>query len=329
MHEKLNVPIGLIEAAWGGKTIESFMSAESLKTDPDFKPILDRFAAQSATNTIPWADYDKNLAQEEAAWHKAVAKARADKTPPPEAPLFPPSAIFNGEIAPLVSFAIRGALWYQGESNDERAIQYGKLLPTMIKDWRQRWGEGDFAFLVVQLPNFRPAKPNPGPSQWAEVRESQAKALALPNTALTVNIDIGEGNNLHPLDKQDVGHRLALAAEKLAYKMDVVASGPVFKAMQVNGATVKIDFDNAEGLKTKDGGPVIGFAVAGADQKYAWATGSVEAGTVVLHADAVPNPVAVRYDWADNPNGNLYNSAGLPARPFRTDDWPGMTSGKN
>lgn len=329
LHQKLKVPVGLIEAAWGGKLIENFMSDEALNSDPDFKPILDRYAEQVKIYSEDWADYDKGMMKLGKTWHEAQQKAHEDKTHVPDRIMLPPSGIYNGEIFPLASYAVRGAIWYQGESNSDRGVQYGKLLPAMIQDWRKLWGQGDaFAFVIVQLPNLGPLRPEPTAGGWPELRESQFKALSLPNTALTVTIDVGEEKNLHPTNKQDVGYRAGLQAEKLVYKLDVEAFGPVYKSMHVDGANVTVDFDHAEGLKTKDGGPVLAFDLAGSDQKFFRATGTVKGSSVVVHCDKVPAPVAVRYDWAGNPDGNLYNAAGLPARPFRTDDWPLATAKK-
>jgi sialate O-acetylesterase len=247
---------------------------------------------------------------------------------------FTPSGIYNGEIAPLAPFAIRGVVWYQGEHNSTRAHQYRKMLPAFIHDWRRLWANADLPFLVVQLPNFGLVQTDfPRPSFWAEMREAQAMALALPHVSLAVTIDLGAPKDdpsaeapIHPKNKQDVGHRLTLLAEHDIYGMDVPAWSPSFKSMQIEGDSVRIEFDHAEGLKTAGGGPVQGFALAGEDQKFYWATATLNQNAVVLRADAVKKPVAVRYGWADAPNGNLYNAANLPARPFRTDDWPGIST---
>ncbi len=236
-----------------------------------------------------------------------------------------PLGLFNAMIAPLLKFRIRGAVWYQGESNASKAVEYRTLFPAMIRDWRRNWGQGVFPFLFVQLPNFMEPKREPSEGSWAVLRESQGAALAEPNTAMAVTIDIGEWNDIHPLNKKDVGIRLALAAERVAYRdSTVVASGPMFQSMRTEGNRVILRFSDAGGgLVAKGGGGLRGFAVAGADRIFFWARATIEGDAVVVHDDEVPHPVAVRYAWADNPGGaNLYNREGLPASPFRTDDWP-------
>ena len=240
-----------------------------------------------------------------------------------------PGSLFNSYIHPLVPCAIRGALWYQGESNVARAYQYRKLLPAMIQDWRAAWGQGDFPFLIVQLANHTAPRPDPEDSDWAELREAQAMAAStVPNTGLAVAIDVGDAVDIHPPDKQTVGERLSLAARGIAYGEDVVYSGPVCAAMNVEGKKIRLAFKSTgSGLAAKGRIPLKGFAVAGEDRKFVWARAEIDGDTVLVWSDKVRNPVAVRYAWAGNPEGcNLYNKAGLPACPFRTDDWPGLTT---
>ncbi|WP_194776989.1 sialate O-acetylesterase [Pararhodonellum marinum] len=234
-----------------------------------------------------------------------------------------PTGLFNGMIAPLTDYAIKGVIWYQGESNTGKPKEYAELLPALIKDWRQHWGQGDFPFLWVQLPNFMESKEQPSDSNWALTRESQLKTLSQPNTGMAVAIDLGEWNDIHPLNKKDVSKRLALAARKVAYQEDVVAFGPLYESMSLEGNKIKLNFKEiGTGLKVKDGGELKEFAIAGADQKFYWAKAEIVADEVMVWHEAVPNPVAVRYAWADNPDqANLYNMEGLPASPFRTDDW--------
>ena len=234
-----------------------------------------------------------------------------------------PLGLYNAMIAPLLNFRIKGAIWYQGESNADRPIEYRILFPAMIEDWRQHWHEGDFPFLFVQLPNFMEAKAEPSESNWALLREAQLKTLSLPNTAMAVTIDIGEWNDIHPLDKQDVGKRLALAAEHLAYgDKSIVYSGPMFESMKVEGNKAILTFTHVGGGLEAKGGAVRSFAIAGADRKFVWANARIENNEVVVWSADVPKPVAVRYAWADNPVGaNLYNKEDLPASPFRTDEW--------
>jgi sialate O-acetylesterase len=241
------------------------------------------------------------------------------------------SNIFNAMVNPLIPYAIKGVIWYQGESNAGRAEQYRTLFPAMIADWRKHWGQGDFPFLFVQLANFQPRQPNPTDSAWAELREAQLMTLTKsPQTAMAVTIDIGEEKDIHPKNKQDVGKRLALAAENVAYHHDDVEfSGPIYHAMQVEGRSIRIRFDHARGLKTSDGAPPSGFAIAGADLKFAWADARIDGDSVIVSAKSIDQPIAVRYAWADTPDVNLYNSDDLPASPFRTDDWKMVTAGKN
>jgi sialate O-acetylesterase len=241
-----------------------------------------------------------------------------------------PSVLYNAMIAPLKPYAIRGAIWYQGESNAGRAYQYRTLFPTMIRDWRAAWGHGDFPFYFVQLPNWQLAKSEPEESEWAELREAQTMTLRTPQTGMAVTIDIGDPNDLHPRNKLDVGKRLAAWALAETYHKKVESSGPLYNSFSVRDDKIRIKFSHlGGGLKTPDGGPPKGFAIAGADRKFVWAETRVEGDIVVVWNKDVARPVAVRYAWADNPVCNLYNQAGLPASPFRTDDWPGITLGKN
>ncbi|MGH7493432.1 MAG: sialate O-acetylesterase [bacterium] len=237
-----------------------------------------------------------------------------------------PTVLYNAMIAPLVPFAIRGAIWYQGEANAGRAYQYRTLFPLLIKDWRARWQQGNFPFLFVQLANYQVANPEPMDDDWAELREAQLLALAEPNTAMAVAIDIGDANDIHPGNKQEVGERLALNARHLTYGENLAYSGPIYKTMKREGNRLRLFFDHAEGgFLIKNGDKLKGFALAGADRKFMWAAASVEGNTIVVHHPAIAQPVAVRYAWSINPECSLYNKAGLPASPFRTDDWPEVT----
>jgi len=229
-------------------------------------------------------------------------------------------------IAPITPFAIRGAIWYQGESNAGRAYQYRTLFPLMIRNWRNAWGEGDFPFYFVQLANWQPIKPDPGESEWAELREAQTITLKEPQTGMAVIIDIGDTNDIHPRNKTDVGHRLALWALANTYGQKMEYSGPLFSSFSTEGDKVRVKFTHtAGGLKTSDGSAPKGFAIAGEDHKFVWADAQISGDSIVLSSKDVAKPVAVRYAWADNPVTNLYNKIDLPASPFRTDDWPGVT----
>ncbi|MFO7659098.1 MAG: sialate O-acetylesterase [Bacteroidales bacterium] len=247
---------------------------------------------------------------------------------PPLAPQtfirFKPGGLFNAMIAPLLKTSIKGVIWYQGESNAERPAEYEKLFTALIKDWREAWQTGDFPFLYVQLPNFMEPKDQPSESNWALLREAQSKALLLKNTAMAVTIDVGEWNDIHPLRKKDVGDRLALVAGKIGYgDEETVFSGPVFKSMDVKNEKIILSFENTGSrLIIRKGGELRYFAIAGPDKKFVWANAIIKNNRVEVWNRGIKNPVAVRYAWADNPEGaNLYNKEGLPASPFRTDDW--------
>ena len=237
-----------------------------------------------------------------------------------------PTVLFNGMINPLLPYAIKGAIWYQGEANAARAYQYRELLPLLISDWRKQWGH-ELPFYFVQLAAFRKAQPEPAESEWAELREAQTKTLALNNTGMAVTIDIGEANDLHPKNKQDVGRRLALAARALTYGQSIQYSGPAYKNYKIEGNKIRIYFDHANGMTPSSGDKVKGFAIAGRDHKFHWAEAVIDAQTssVIVSCPEVAYPIAVRYGWADNPDCNLVNGAGLPASPFRTDEWQGIT----
>jgi sialate O-acetylesterase len=233
-----------------------------------------------------------------------------------------PTGLYNTMVAPAIRYGVKGFLWYQGEANTGNPREYRKLLPALIADWRARWEEGDIPFLYVQLPNFMEVQYSPSESQWAELREAQLGALAVPNTGMAVTIDAGEWNDIHPLDKKDVGDRLALPAERLAYgDSSLIASGPIFQSAKVEGSKIILSFTGiGSGLTVKGGGDLQQFAIAGADKKFIWADARIEGDRVIVSHPEVPAPLYVRYAWADNPEGaNLYNKEGLPASPFRTD----------
>ncbi len=251
----------------------------------------------------------------------------ATKIPPrPGGQQNAPTVLYNAMIHPLLPYTIKGAIWYQGESNASRAHQYQTLFPMMIEDWREKWGY-DIDFHFVQLANFMQQQQNPSEAEdWPELREAQTMALDLPHTGMAVTIDIGEAGDIHPRNKQDVGYRLAQSALNITYGQENVPAGPLYKDFSVDGNEIRITFDNAaNGLKTSDGGPIKGFAIAGEDQQFYWADTRIEGSNVIVSSPHVTNPVAVRYGWANNPTVNLYNTEDLPASPFRTDEWPGVT----
>jgi sialate O-acetylesterase len=237
----------------------------------------------------------------------------------------PPSGLYKGMISPLTEYRIRGALWYQGESNTQRAFQYRSLLPALIRGWRAGWKEGDFPFLIVQLPN-QGHSAEFADSWWAELREAQLfTAKTVPNTGLAVTIDVGESANLHPPRKREIGERLARWALATTYGKKLAYSGPLYESMRVEGKEIRIHFQHAgSGLETK-GETLQGFTIASADKRFHRATARIDGASIVVSSLDVEAPVAVRYAWADSPECNLFNKEGLPASPFRTDDWPGAT----
>jgi sialate O-acetylesterase len=324
LHGDLGVPIGLVHNSWSGVIIESFLSPAALRANAAFKPILDDWAARAAGDAAKVDAYEAVYKK----WRKqadAAIGARGPLPPQPDAPessprhQYAPSSVYNGMVAPVAPYGIRGVIWYQGEGNRGRPQQYRKLFPALIEDWRRLWGQGDFPFLFVQLPGYGRIPAEPMESKTSELREAQAGALALPHTGMAVAIDLGNPADAHPTNKKEVGHRLALVAEQQVYGKDVVASGPRFTGMKVEGASVRLAFDAHGTLATADGGPPRGFAIAGGDGKFVWADARIEANDVVVSSAAVDKPVAVRYGWGDSPICNLVSGAGLPAAPFRTD----------
>jgi sialate O-acetylesterase len=267
------------------------------------------------------------------AWRGAVS---LDARPPHPLPLgyenYPtmPSVLYSGMIAPIAPLAITGALWYQGEANASRAFHYRTLLPAMIADWRAAFGQGDFPFLIVQLPAFQARKRIPGTDDWAELREAQAlTARTVRNSGLAVTIDTGDADNIHPTEKQPVGERLARLALALHYGRKIVSSGPTYRSIARKGHALRIAFDHLDGGLTIHGDAPAEFSIAGADRVWHWADATLDGATIVVSSPAVAAPVAVRYAWQSNPRATVFNGAGLPAAPFRSDDWPGVTVGRD
>ena len=325
----LGVPVGIIESSWGGTPIEPWLSAEALAADPAFAMVAERWSRTLAEYPEKKAAYD--VAQ--AAWLKAegaaisagpAAQAEFLKSNPrnyaPRGPGNPwtPAALYKGMIAPLVPYGLRGVLWYQGESNTERAGEYAALFTAMIGQWRRAWGQGDFPFYFVQIANYK-ATDRTG-RQWAFLREAQSRALALPATGMVVTIDIGNPLNIHPGNKQEVGRRLARLALAQAYGQGGESSGPVFRAALTDGAALRVRFAHSEGLQAR-AGRLASFEVAGADRIFHPAEARVEGEDVLVASPEVLAPVAVRYAWSNNPESSLANRAGLPASPFRSDLW--------
>ena len=290
LHNELKVPVGIINTSWGGTICETWTSAEALAAEPELKPLVDR-----PVNLDP-------------------SKPPAQQNPNQR------SVLYNGMLKPLVPFGIRGAIWYQGESNVGRAVQYRKLFPTMIADWRKQFGQGDFPFLFVQLAPYNYGPPH---LALAELWDAQVKSLSVPSTGMCVTWDIGDVNDIHPKNKQDVGKRLALWALANTYgKSDVVYSGPLYESMAVEGNKIRIKFKHAAGgLASKEDKPLTHFQIAGEDQKFVDAKATIDGETVVVESDQVAAPKAVRFAWHGLAEPNLFNKTGLPASPFRTDDW--------
>ena len=289
-----NIPIGLIQTAYSGTPVEAWTSGAALKTVPEYDSLVDVISSKQGTPDNPHI----------------------------------PTVLFNAMVNPLVPYGIRGVIWYQGEANASRAHQYKTLFPLLINDWRKQWGK-DFPFFFVQLANFKELQKAPEDSDWAELREAQLQTLSLPKTGMAVAIDLGDVLDIHPKNKQGVGARLALIARAKVHKEKIPYSGPIFKSYKVRDNQVIISFNHIHGgLQAKGSEQLKGFTIAGADQKFHWATATIKGNKIIVCSDAVKDPVAVRYAWAINPINNLYNKAGLPASPFRTDSWKGITEPK-
>jgi sialate O-acetylesterase len=311
IQRREHVPIGVIDSTWGGTPIDSWISMDALSADASLMPA---FAARAH-----FADMQTNLEAIKAAEKRADAEAAAHGQPAPQHPWHPdplswtPAGLYNGMVAPLTPYAIKGFLWYQGETDAaaDRAGLYAKLLPTLIGDWRRQWGQGNLPFLFVQISSF--ASPQ---DDWGLVRDSQRRTLSVANTGMAVSLDVGQRDNVHPPDKQTVGARLALAARSLAYgESGVEWNGPLYRQVTRDGGGVRVWFDHAQGLHSKSGA-VPGFEVAGADGRFVAAKGTVEGSSVVVTADEVREPVQVRYAWAGFTEADLYNDASLPASTF-------------
>ena len=319
LQQKTDVPIGLVESAWGGTPAEAWTSLRALSADASLMPVFAQWAQLSDDSIILKLRRKVELDE----WREEVTKAKAEGKAEPEFPWqanvdsgeWQPAGLYNGMIAPLVRFPIRGVIWYQGESNAaiEQAPLYARLFKTLITDWRHAWGQGDFPFLFVQLAGF-----GGGPKvKWPEIREAQRQALELGSTGMAVAIDLGEETRIHPRNKQDVGLRLALAARALAYGEAIEYSGPLFRQAVLEGTSVRIWFDHASGELVAQGGELKTFEIAGEDENFVPAEAHIEGSEVVVSSPSVPHPAFVRYGWSNYSDCNLYNRAGLPASPFR------------
>lgn len=327
LHQTLDVPVGLIDNAWGGSACEAWVKRDLLKDKDLYTPLLDRWKQIEDTydHEAAMAKYQAKLKQ----WQETKKGNR------PRAPRnqlvgqHRPANLYNGVLKPVLGYTIKGTVWYQGETNAGRAYQYRDLFPLMIESWRDEWKQGDFSFYWVQLADFRAEKSEPAESDWAELREAQTMTMSkLPNTGEAVIIDLGEATDIHPKNKQDVAKRLARWALAKDYGYEIVYRSPIYKSLEINGAKALVHFDHVGGgLDTFDVREPIGFAVAGEDRKFVRATARIVGkDTVEVSAPGISSPVAVRYAWADNPVCNVQNKEGLPVTPFRTDDWPGVTA---
>ncbi len=327
LQKALDVPIGLIHTSWGGTRAEAWTSRPVLEQHEEWKGEIPAYLRAKANYLEALDKYINDL-------KKFRESAEKDEVQgmPPSAPVFPrnansPSVLYNAMIAPLIPYAIKGAIWYQGESNAGKAYAYRKLFPTMIQNWRDDWKQGDFPFLFVQLAPFMQIVSEPQESAWAELREAQLlTTLHCKNTGMAVITDAGDPKDIHPTKKEPVGARLALAARGIAYGQNIEYSGPVYDKMTVKDGKAVLHFTHVgKGLEAKDG-PLQGFTIAGADHKFYNAKAEIQGDTVLVWCEKVTEPVAVRYGWANCPVVNLWNKDGLPASPFRTDDFPGVTA---
>ncbi len=340
LHKQLaGAPIGLIASNWGGTPVESWASRASMEAEASLRPFLDRWDRHVAI-------YDPAKAQEifekaKAAWSKQAEDAKAGGKPVPPQPNLTaspalrnsrPANLYNGMIAPLLPLSIRGAIWYQGESNVGRAHQYRTLFPLMIRNWRADFAQGDFPFHFVQIAPFGYAGGNPTAdlTPCAELWDSQLFTLkTVPNTGMAVTTDIGNIQNIHPTNKVDVGRRLALWALAKDYgKKDLVYSGPIFQKSSVEGDKIRVRFEHGAGLKARDGKALSHFTIAGEDQKFVEAEAKIDGDSLVVSSASVTKPVAVRFAWREDAEPNLVNGADLPASPFRTDDFKAVTADK-
>jgi sialate O-acetylesterase len=336
LEQHLDVPIGLIDNSWGGSACEAWIRRDRMEGNPMFQPQLDQWdeKLKDYDEAKAKTDFDKRLAE----WNDKAKAAEAEGKPePPGKPWWAdpakgqlrPSNLYHSRLKPIMPYAIRGVIWYQGETNAGRAYQYRDMFPLMIAGWREDWAQGDFPFYWVQLADYMAEKPEPSESGWAELREAQTMALdRVPHSGQAVIINLGDGADIHPRDKEDVGLRLSRLALVHDYDKKLVCDSPRYDSMEKQGDKIVVKFkDVGGGLKVLDDKTIHGFAIAGDDKKWVWADAKLVGNDKVeVHSDAVSDPVAVRFAWADNPVCNLYNTTGLPATPFRTDDWPGVTA---
>lgn len=314
--EREHVAVGLIDSTWGGTPAEAWVSLDGLSSDAGLMPV---FAARAEM-----VDAEGDVPAQMRAEKREDDDAKAANREPPKHPWHPdpsswaPAWLYNGMIAPAIGFPIKGVIWYQGEANSGalRAPMYEKVFPALIQDWRMHWQQGNFPFLFVQISSFK----SDGTEFWPLVREAQRRTLSVTNTAMAVTIDIGNPDNVHPADKQDVGARLALAARALAYGENMEYSGPLFRETSIENDTVRVWFDHSSGGLLAKGGGLQGFEIAGDDHRFFPAKATIEGQTVLVSSGQLKAPKYVRYGWANAPVANLFNQAGLPASPFTSEE---------
>jgi len=321
LQQTLGVPVGMVNNAWGGSACEAWVDLDTLKKAGSYQAMIDSLSTrnQQYSDLLAIKEPDTKQTEQLENLKKSVTGNQN------------PSNIYNGVLSSHIGYGIRGAIWYQGETNAGRAYQYRELFPLMISTWRKDWNQGDFPFYWVQLADFKAEKDNPEESEWAELREAQTMTMkALPKTGQAVIVDIGEGKDIHPKNKVDVGRRLARWALANEYGVNIPFHSPEYKAMEIMDDKVKLQFDHfGNGWRPFDTAEPKGFAIAGEDRKFVWATATIaKDNTVIVSSPEVSAPVAVRYAWSDNPRCNMFGQTGLPLTPFRTDDWPGLTAVK-
>ncbi len=333
LHQALDVPIGLIDNAWGGSAAEAWIKRDVLENDGRFDELMKYWKDTES-------DYDYETLLEDwkkrvDAWESQDATEREGPRPRQPGNLMTgnhrPANIYNGVLHPTIGYGIKGVIWYQGESNASRAYQYRDLFPLMIDHWREEWDQGDFPFYYVQLADFQSETDKPGDSNWAELREAQTMTMDhLSNVGEAVIIDVGEGRDIHPRNKQTVANRLARWALGRDYHKDILYRSPTYQSMSKDDNKIVLTFNHVgQGLYTFDTREARGFSISGDDQQFVWAQAKIiSSNQVEVWSDKVQDPVAVRYAWANNPVCNMYSRDGLPMTPFRTDDWPGVTAGK-
>lgn len=341
LHQALGVPVGLIDNAWGGSAAEAWVRRDLLEKDPQFESLMARW--ELVEKTFDFDALMKAYQPKREKWQAEAKEARAAGKPVPMPPRPPrnqltgqhrPGNLYNGVLHPVIGYGMRGAIWYQGESNAARAYEYRSLFPLMIQNWRDEWGQGDFPFYWVQLADFKAEADEPGDSDWAELREAQTLTMdKLENTGEAVIIDVGEGRDIHPRDKRTVGERLARWALAKDYGFDKLAhQSPSYQKMEKKGDKILLTFDHvgATGLYAFDTREPVGFSIAGSDKKFVRAQGRIVGkNQVEVWSEEVKDPVAVRYAWSDNPVANMRSYENLPMTPFRTDDFPMVTNPEN